>query len=283
MGTLKMTPLVKKNPLNDPEQWTDSREPPWFDVKHFQKRIDRAIGKNKDGHSIIKLIWAPTVWTRYFGESMPEYWYARYRSKTGWKYKLVPRWLFVERIEPARYVDAWEATRYIHEDGRVGDRGPAPQEMFTLKSVCATHTELKNDKGEPYCCAAWETKENNYLRCWGEYREPNDQDLGAIIEAFKTMEANPFFDKYSPISSEELDFIAKQARHEHRTAMQAKDDRWWEIFMDQVNFWGYRVNNDDPGVAHHGNKHFPHMEQNESGIWAPRAELKDKVKETNAS
>lgn len=184
-----------KSPYNDPSHWDDNQVPPFFDVEGFQKRIDKIIGLSRDGHPIIKLMWAPQVWSPWWND--PDYWVS-YTKEHGYIY--AQRWVFLQRMEPGSYALAWSQTHPETE--------PPPPEYYAFFSLAAEH-DKEIIEGEPACCFnEWQKRDNAgrrmYLRCWGIGRDPNESDLDRIRVAVKYRESQPWHNPHVPLSQEEM-------------------------------------------------------------------------------
>lgn len=106
--------------LDSPRFWGNNLKP-WFNVERFQKQIDDRIGLNRDGRSIVRLVWAQEVYQNIWGESTPRYWLKRVRVSEGkYSYLTVARWVLEIRHEPETYAEAWNATRYSLHDPTTG-------------------------------------------------------------------------------------------------------------------------------------------------------------------
>ena len=191
--------LKKRHPLNDPSKWSSDIRPPFFDVNAYQKRIDDRVGLNREGKSILKLVWAPEAIGIY---GVPRYWVSRVRDGETWQYTSVPRWIFESRVERSQYAPSWEALRLtMSEDDGFRPSGP-PEDFFMFRWLCAEHELIDPDFGQPKCCQrAWEPDRN---RCWGTYRAPNDYDLACIEKALQAREQDAFVNPYEPLSVAEL-------------------------------------------------------------------------------
>lgn len=283
----KLTELLStrdKHPfLDDPEKWDADLFSPAFDMESYQERIDRIVGKNLEGKSIIKLAWAPKITTRVYGEEIPRYWYKRRRDGEGWVYYTVKRYVFEQRQERAQYYDAWEATRYSLKDPvtqETVDKGPPPDEFYTFAHFAVDHDPVDNS-GWPSCCERRYRMDRG--RCYGYFRFPSDDDLELLRHAVRMREQERKLDPYRPMTSDELFEIEVAANKaiERDQEEQMKDDLDRLEKFTKKHAW--RLGETDPGVLHHGREHFlgkaAGLVETESGLWVPEATSKE-VKKT---
>lgn len=196
--------LRKQHPLNTPDKWTSDMRAPYFDAKSFQQRLDARVGLNREGKSILQLVWAPAAVGLY---GVPRYWVSRVRDGEKWVYTSAPRWVLESRVEKSQYAPSWEAMRFTmsEDDGFVPTA--APDDFYMFRWLCAEHESPDPLYGKPRCCQrAWEP---NRLRCWGTYRAPNDYDLACVSKALQVREQGRFIDAYAPLSP--ADMIALEA------------------------------------------------------------------------
>ena len=194
--------LRKRHPLNDPSKWTAEMRPPYFDDQAYQKRLDERVGLNREGKSILKLVWAPEAIGLY---GIPRYWVSRVKDGEKWIYTSAPRWVFESRVEKSQYAPSWEAMRFTmtEEEGFVPTA--APEDFYMFRWLCAEHEYPDPVFGRPACCQrAWEP---NRLRCWGTYRAPNDHDLECVSKALQVREQGKFIDAYAPLLPADLMMI----------------------------------------------------------------------------
>lgn len=261
--------------LDDPSKWDGVVCPPYFDREAFQKRIDKIVGTNRDKKSIIKLVWLPEVWTSVLGERVKRYWTKRERREGDWVYFSPPRWGFERRLEPESYWEAHEATRYQVDDktGEVTDFGPPPSEYYVYFSDAEImdHDEY-HTKGEPKCCHdAWMGDHkltagpdgllrseyvNARRRCWGYYREPNEDDLAQLMQMVHSRDAAKFIDPYMPLSPEQLLALELEAGMQAQRAEQEANNYLNQVSNQFNNVYGWRLAETDPTRRRHGRFHF---------------------------
>lgn len=244
--------------------------PHGFDDKKFQAEIDRIVGTNRDGKSILRLVHAPSVMTWALGEMVPRYWIRRRRASAGgWEYEQPDRWVVERRIEKAAYWDAHEASRFqdIDGSGEKVDLGPPPEEYFVFDSLIATHDAHAAESGKPLCCErAWEGETTYVLnwrkelvpeqvgdrmKCWGQYRDPDETDLARIAEAAERMRDSPYFDPYAPLTPGQLAVLEVAANMDaERMAEEQRErarQRREEINREFNRLHGWRRTNTDAG------------------------------------
>lgn len=240
--------------LDNPARWNLYLRP-WFDVQSYQDRIDAKVGLNKNGESIIRLVWGQDVEQRLFEEFTPRYWTKRKRQGVEYTYWRVPRWIFEKRIEPEQYAPNWNATRFslLDESGVPLNKGDAPVEYFTFAYTAAVHENFGMDQGQPACCARHYYTDRS--RCWGEYRNPNDFDLQLVSQAVREMEAQKHIDPYAPLSASQLAEAEVAANMQAEEAARQFEEYEQAMIRDYVNSYGWMLTETDPGVLAHGRYH----------------------------
>lgn len=191
---------------------------PYFDVQSFQKRLDDRVGLNREGKSILKLVWAPEAIGLY---GIPRYWITRVRDGEKWIYTSVPRWILESRVEKSQYAPSWEAMRFTMSADEGFVPTAAPDDFYMFRWLCAEHESPDPVWGRPKCCQrAWEP---DRMRCWGTYRSPNDYDLACVSKALQVREQGKFIDAYAPLSP--ADLIAIEANStKQMSEIVAKDE-----------------------------------------------------------
>jgi hypothetical protein len=193
------------HPLDVSVNWRRGLEPPSFDLRMYQRRVDEIVGRACGGlYPIIRVVWAPTAERMIFGRSLPTY-----VAETRDGGELVPpaRWIFEERFEPEQYAAAWEASRFVQDPdtGRTLDRGAAPRDgWYGYLRLAASH--------DANCCQKrWET---DRLRCWGYYREPNDDDLARLAYAKRMVDVDKLVKPLEVFTERDLAQIQLEANAE---------------------------------------------------------------------
>lgn len=260
--------------LDDPKQWKTEIRPPAFDMRSFQKRINERTGVNREGKPILKLVWAPEVWTHALGEKIKRYWHRRFKEGQEWVYISPPRFILERRVEREAYWAAHQAARFqtIEATGEIIDHGPPPEEYYVFAYLIAAHDEFLAPSGRPQCCEdAWEGETKFVLkpnlelvqervggrrRCWGYYREPNDEDLTRIEQAVRVMNEDKFYDPYSVMTPEQLLAAEAEANLETERMREEVERRKQEQSMDFEHSYGWRLQETDAGRLSHGRYHF---------------------------
>ena len=278
---------MKIDALNDPSQWTADASRPSLDVKSWQQKIDRIVGLNRDGKSIIRLVWMPDIWTpgSIFGERIKRYWVRRYKDGETWMYVSPPRWGLERRLEKGAYYDSHQATRYQIINGEVVDFGPPPDEYFVFDEggLIAEHDKFYSADGQPKCCdIAWEGESKFHLvgyemieekvnarrRCWGYYREPSEVDLNRLRQAVKNRDAQKYFDPYQPLSREQLAVIEIEANMQAQRVDDEFNNRLGELSRDFNNSHGW-ILDASYKQRRHGKYHFLSNFKQQGGIYVP--------------
>ncbi len=292
---------------NNPLRWGDAGiwNPPAFNVRKFQKRIDRILG-TADGKPIVRVVWAWQVRRWEAGEMRQAYRFYTARLPNGDTCDLSPpRWILEERFEPGQYMASWIANRYVRRQTGVREIGTQlrttdefgrPIEKPVEEPVFEPVYEVVDSLGDPPlegfygylltvadhdpdygCCRrawkAWKEGKRGILRCWGYYRPPGDRELQILQQAKAARDANPYKQSpHEPLTTSTLREIAGIERSwNEREAMrrrQEADDLW----RDNLNIWGHRLFTDDPGVLANGKYHFltgAPFTETESGLMVP--------------
>lgn len=236
-----------------------------FDAEQYQKQIDRIVGTNRDGKSIIRLSHAPSVMTWALGEVVPRYWTKREKVDGKWVYDQPDRWVLERRIEKEAYWAAHSATRYqvIDATGETVDLGPPPEDFYVYEYLIAQHDGFQVN-GQPQCCElAWagetktvfnsrmelvETTVGGRRRCWGEYRDPNEFDLQKIRRAVQRMNNSPYYSPYAPMTTEQLAAIEIEANMDAQRMADEANRLQREISEGFNKLHGWRLGNTDAGA-----------------------------------
>lgn len=254
----------KVHPLDDPNRWDEDIAPPFFDRQGFQDRIDALVGKNRDGKSIVRLIWGPES-IGLFG--VPRYWLRRTKDGEEWRYITVKRWYLETRIEREAYGPSWEKARYAATEpiegaercgqcGNTGepielfdqrhcrkcgakyvhatrtiDRGEVPEEFFQFAWMCAEHEDLDEVAGWPKCCER--ADKDRHRRCFGEFRSPNEYDLECISAGLRRRDKEHPIDPYAPLSALDLTMLESSSGLQTERWTKEIEDRQQQILRDQ--------------------------------------------------
>lgn len=122
----KLKLVSSKHFFDDPKNFTAPGvwQPPSFDAKAYQKKLDAIFGLSPSGEPVCRVRWAWECqrWENIewddFGVATKGEWRQKYRALTVEIGKddyvdISPaRWVLEERFEPGQYARSWEATRY---------------------------------------------------------------------------------------------------------------------------------------------------------------------------
>lgn len=213
--------------LNDPREWFRTLNPPLFNRRRFQRRIDEITGLTQRRQSKILLRWAWESSYEMFGRLRMRYNFLTIPVKGVPTDFSIPRWVVEERIEPEQIRDSWDATRYVLDPGTVVndvdpetgkvrkvvyegdkvDKGECPQEWFRNLWVVAEHDRL--------CCGRADRMGRN---CWGYYRHPDGRDIQRVerIHAAKARDDAFTQSPFEVLSPETLEGTGKSffVRHD---------------------------------------------------------------------
>lgn len=220
------------HPYNDIGEWAgDFSRAPLSDVKikEFQQKIDQAFGVNPEGKSQIVLAWSGdrTFWEPFYTdwylnglpiesslEKQPILLFFRYKVNDYDYLDLYPpRWILLERREPAQYADSWKESSWA-EDGRLGCEkmlrpDDPPKDYYVWYQTLATHDAPTNIGYLPPCCARSRKAQK---KCFGKYREPNEADLADLRRFRQWREDNNCQRADEPLTAESLRKISIATR-----------------------------------------------------------------------
>lgn len=249
-----------------------------FDIESFQKRIDARVGLNKDGKSIIRLVYAPTVMNP-IDRNIPRYWSRRWMENGIWKYEQPDRWVFEKRLEKEAYWDACQVARRQYSEAldKWTDLGPPPEEYYVFDSDLCIHSGFFTESGEPECCdKAWKGDYRYDLnsryelvkipvggrsRCWGlpgleGYREPNESDMTKVEKAAQQLKHGKYYNPYAPLSSEQLVAIEANANVRAERIADEANELQEEVNRDFNHVHGWRRFETSAKKLYHGRYHF---------------------------
>jgi hypothetical protein len=245
-----------------------------FDNEAFQRRIDERVGLNKDGKSILRLAYAPSVMTWALGEHVPRYWTSRRKEKGVYRYEQPDAWVIEKRLEKESYWDAHAARRFqvIDATGEMVDLGAPPEDFYVFEAALVVHSNFKAESGLSDCCERAWTGDTKYRlnqkmemekyqvggrrRCWGEYRDPNDSDLEAIERAVQKMRSSPYYDPYAPLSPEQLSVLEAEANLDAQRIAEEANKRQQELSDDFDHSFLWRTRETSAKKLAHGRYHF---------------------------
>jgi len=275
----------KYDDLNDPLKWWATVNPPLFNRKKFQKKIDRIVGLSARRQSIIVLRWAWESSYEMFGKLKQRYSFLTLEIKGQEVQFSVPRWVIEQRIEPEQFRASWEATRYvvdpvtvvtdtstakydlsgdltyagdvIHAGDKL-DKGECPNEWHQNLWVIADHDQS--------CCAKAEKMNRS---CWGYYRNPSQWDLNEIRRIHHAKLNDPSYNQspFEPLTEETL---AESARSEFEFKQQSEDKKKKELDLridDHFNSHLYNLRYEGPRY-HFGSNLIP-FKRTRSGLILP--------------
>lgn len=259
-----LTESATLNPLDDPRQWASNGiwNPPSFDVRAYQTRIDRIVGKS-DGKPIVRLIWAwhSRKWVNdqwdSFGMATHGEWRAKYRFMTvkfGEDTTDIspPRWILEERFEPGQYMPSWNQSRWVYDPilGRNKDIGGMPPQdgWYGYLTVIATH-----DKNKACCERAWQSDRRV---CWGYHKTPGETELNALRRAVWERNKDPQkVSPHEPLPQEVVDELGRKAFEEAEVDATEQQDEIGERIKNELDVWGWRLTETDPTKLSHGRYH----------------------------
>lgn len=252
-------------PLDDPTKWDADINPPYFDAVSYQARIDDLVGRNAEGKSIIRLVWAPKslgLW------GVPRYMLSRVKNGEDWLYTTIKRWVLESRLERSQYVDSWNKSRYgmtvpsesperceacgstakpVDKEelgrfcagcgstqlvrGEVLDKGEPPDEFFKWEWTCAIHESINPDTGQHRCCER--ADKDGHKRCFGLFRNPTDWDLELIKAAVRRRDANKFINPYAPLTAADLVAIEASSGLQMERIAETIEERRTEIVRNE--------------------------------------------------
>lgn len=227
--------IKKRGKIDDPRHWSDAdvMSRPVFNAKEFQKKIDKAIGLSKDGHSIIKLRWTwdkecfQEYYTDWDAAGMPiksefraRYKYTEIDLGNGDKVEICPpRWVLEELNTAERTFVAWENSRWQTnpKTGRkVPTKPPASREgYYSFVKFIADH-DANNE-----CCAR--ALSNNH-ECYGVYRNPSHFDILRLKRHWHEIQHDPNrVNPYAELSERELMQIQANTESAEKDRLEAEE------------------------------------------------------------
>jgi hypothetical protein len=241
--------LTPRRKIDQIKHWgePDIIAQPDFDLKGFQKKINKIVGLSADGKEIIRCRWAwdadcfSLFYTKWLPEGTPidSEMRAKYRFTTlevdsETKVDICPpRFVMEERLDPAQYYDSWEANRWQYDaklKRKVPLRPAPPREGYYMFWYFVS----LHDPGNKCCFRAAKSD----AECYGLYREPGQIDLDGIAAIRGKLDRdknrpNP----YAPIGPEVLQAVqrdteaAEKDRAEARRAAGEENRREYENIL----------------------------------------------------
>ena len=210
---------------NDQLHWADAGiwRRPEFDVRGYQKALNKVVGVAVDGQPIVRLIWSwdarrweNVEWDEWGNATRGE-WRQKYRALTipigddDYVDISPPRWYLEERFEPLQYANSWESSRYVHQPSqcrrcrnqslglieqsttcvRRDVWGPAPRDGW-YNALPTIGVIAEHDESGQCCHTLWtESREI----CYGRYKIPDGRELSLLQRAInrrnQAAEVNP--------------------------------------------------------------------------------------------
>lgn len=265
--------------LNNPCLWFDTINPPLFNRRKFQRRIDEITELTVRGQSKILLRWAWESNYVMFGKLRQRYCFLKIPVKGVETEFSIPRWVMEERIEPEQIRESWESTRYVldpatvvndvdPDTGKVRkvihagdkmDKGECPREWFRNLWVIADHDGL--------CC---QKAEQMSRACWGYYRHPDDRDINRVERIHQMKLRDETFNQspFEVLTPETLEQSAKSAFEETRERKARQSQELESRIHDVFQTHEYSLAHEGPRY-HFGSEVKPYR-KTEGGIYLPQ-------------
>ena len=248
------------NPLNDPKRWADLsmiKPPATFNAKRFQKLIDRTMGVNAQGKSIVRLVWAWDQQQFEAGEMRQKY---RFYSWQGPDGKIIdispPRWILEERNEPGQYMPTWQSARWVRVPDEFGLSGykvidalgdPPVDGWYTPLYTIAEHDE--NNR----CCDKLKVQGR---KCWGYYREPSWTDIQVLRDARAKRDRTAYKQSPNdPLSEETVMEAFREGAAWNEAESIPKQKRLYDMWVDHIETWGWQIGETNHKRLTHGRHH----------------------------
>lgn len=218
---------------DDPRHWFDAEvvRPPVFDLKAFQKKVNRATGVVGANHQpIIKISWAPDVIIRKDNEWQRKYTVFETELDGIGKLQIVPpRFVVEQRIEPAQYLPHWNVERF----------GEAPLDgMYEFVFYVANHEE---DEACCYRATALFRKGKLPTRyCHGLYRLPGDDTIETLQFAWQQINSRKHANPHEVLSEEEIAEAFRHGRTVEEEIQRRKDAEFSDLINSDFAIWGHR-------------------------------------------
>lgn len=242
--------MFKSHPVfdNEAEIVKTGNTPCPIDLKPWQDRLDKVVGKTATGRSRMRIVWgqdAAKARMIVCGRWRLTYPFWRFEENGEMQDIGIPRFYFEELASRDELMagDRWEQARWVWEDGeRVDVLGPCPEDGFYSPAFCvAYHDEA--------CCGGSGVK--NSEPCLGAYREPNEVDLERVRRALwrrdhaSNTEAAP---DEAALAKQKADLI------------EARDERRRRELRERLEDWAkthaHTWTTHDPSVIKHGKYHW---------------------------
>lgn len=214
------------------------------DLRPWQDRIDKIVGKTVEGRSMLRVVWGQsfdaTMWCLSRRRHKYPFW--RYEEDGEIRDIGTPRF-YVEELHGLAELkanDGWERSRYQWEEGvRYDVLGPIPEEGFYSSVFLIAHHD-------EWCCRG-----NGYMKgeiCIGAYRPPTDADL-TRIRRMKQRRDSASNTENAPTP----DLVTKWAYE----ARQKRDEKFRNDIHERMMDWfaahGHRITDStNPKIVKHG-------------------------------
>lgn len=215
------------------------------DLKSFQERIDRALGKMPDGKPKVRVVWGQAATQFVMGRQRMKYPFYRYMEGGEIQDIGTPRFYFEELHTNAELQTQgrWEQARWAWIDGEKVDLlGPIPEDGFYSPLFAIAHHD-------DYCCGGRE-----FIRgepCLGAYRPPTDSDITRLQRMHKRKEQ---------ASRHELDPTPEQVTKAAAEMAEKRDEQFRsnirEVIEDYIKTRSHSWDTLDPAVLQHGKYHW---------------------------
>jgi len=255
--------LKGQHPLDNPV--LNENLPPPCDVKWFQRKLDKIMGKEINGKSRLRIVWGmdmekARVWDHYSRQWRAAYPLRMFRKPKVWlppgmrisraAYEWsdigTPRW-FIERfIPPDVCCIGWEVTGKDSEGIEFYDPLPVDGLYEPLFDG-----QLADHDANLGCCRIARSCNKP---CIGYYREPDEFDL-QLIRGMKQLAEREKERRPGLSTPEELEQSRKRAAQDYDKWSQELNNSISPAVADALKTHHYSLS-DDPSVVQHGGFHW---------------------------
>ena len=256
---------------NDEKRWTESGifKRPDFDVRGYQKALDRIVGVSISNQPIVRLIWAwdARKWQNFkwdeFGNATEGEWRQKYKALTiqidedDYVDISPPRWVLEERFEPEQYANSWESSRYVHDPSECRRCANISMGLIEQSTTCVRrdvwgaaprdgwYNALPNigiiaehDDGGECCDRLW--KESREL-CYGRYKVPDDRELSLLRRAIARRNQDNEVNPHAELSEADLAEARAWGLQAAKDEEVRKRNELKELYKDEVLVHGASV------------------------------------------
>lgn len=215
------------------------------DLKPWQARIDKIVGKTPDGKSRLRIVWGQEANMVSCGRTAKKYPFWRFQEGGEIHDIGIPRFYIEELHTNAELKRGgrWDSARYYWDEGRLIDvLGPVPEDGFYTGVLMIAHHDA-------LCCNGTEVVKHE--PCLGSYRLPTDSDLQRLRKM-----------KYRRDTASNDENRPSEALLEKRTddAIEARDEKWRsnirEVIDDYFATRSHSWTTLDPAPFSWGKYHF---------------------------